>query len=76
MLQSKLETEVGIPDVYPQLNFIQKSMVVNSSPKLTHDDWVREQSEDPDIGLLVQLLKCDKLKMWLEKWIPQEFEFF
>ena len=56
MLQSNLETEVGIPDVNPQLTFILKSMVVDSSPKLTHGDWVREQSEDPDTGLLVQLL--------------------
>ena len=38
MLQSKLVTSVGIPDVYPQLNVIQKSMVVDSSPKLTHND--------------------------------------
>ena len=38
MLQSKLVTDVGIPDVYPQLNVIQKSMVVDSSPKLTHND--------------------------------------
>ena len=53
MLQSKLETEVGIPDVNPQLTFILKSMLVDSSSKFTHDDWVKEQSEDPDIGLLV-----------------------
>ena len=49
MLQSKLETEVGIPDVNPQLNFILKRMVVDSSPKLTHDDWVKEQSEDENL---------------------------
>ena len=46
MLQSKLGTEVGIPEVYPQLLLIQKSMVVDGSPKLAHDNWVREQSED------------------------------
>ena len=63
MLQSKLVTEVGVLDVYPQLNVIQKSMVVGSSPKLTHDDWVKEQSEDSDIGILVQRLKSNKLKM-------------
>ena len=67
MLQSKLETEVGIPDVNPQLNFILKSMVVDSSPKLIHDDWVKEQFEDSDIGLLVQLLKCNKLKNYVGK---------
>ena len=57
MLQTKLVTKVGVPDVYSQLNVIQKSMVVDSSPKLNHDDWVKEQSEDSDIGLLIQLLK-------------------
>ena len=36
MLQSKLETEIGIPEEYSWLNVIQKSMVVNSTPKLTH----------------------------------------
>ena len=40
MLQSKLVTDVGIPNVYPRLNAIQKSMVVDSSPKLTHNDWI------------------------------------
>ena len=67
MLQSKLETKVGIPDVNPQLIFILKSMGVDSSPKLTYDDWVKEQSEDPDIGLLVQLLKSNKLKKYVAR---------
>ena len=42
-------------------------MVVDSSPKLTHDDWVKEQSEDSDIGHLVQLLKSNKLKMYVAR---------
>ena len=67
MLQSKLETEVGIPGEYSQLNVIQKSMVVDSTPKLTHDDWVKEQCEDSNIGLLVQLLKSDKLKRYVAR---------
>ena len=50
MLQSKLVTDVGIPDLDSQLNVIQKSMVVNSSCKLTHKDWIKEQSEDSDIN--------------------------
>ena len=62
MLQSKLVTDVNIPEMDPQLKVIQKSMVVDSSPKLTHDDWIQEQSEDSDINLIVQLLKSDKLK--------------
>ena len=67
MLQSKLGTEVGIPEVYPQQLLVQKSMVVDGTPKLAHDDWVREQSEDTDIGLLVGLLKSDKLNKYVAK---------
>ena len=36
MLQSKLVMNVDIPEVYPQLNVAQKSLVVDSSPKLTN----------------------------------------
>ena len=43
MLQSKLADDVGVPEIYPQLNVIQKIMVVDSSPKLTHSDWIKEQ---------------------------------
>ena len=39
MLQSKLVMDVDIPEMYPQLKVIQKSMVVDSLPKLTHNDW-------------------------------------
>ena len=67
MLQSKLGTELGIPEVYPQQLLIQKCMLVDSSPELAHDDWIREQSEDTDIGLLVQLLKPDKLKRYVAR---------
>ena len=52
-------------------------MVVDSSPKLTHNDWIKEQSEDSDINLIVQLLKSDKLKKYLAReWIHLEYEFF
>ena len=44
----------------------------DGSPKLARDDWVREQSEDTDIGLLVQLLKSDKLK----KYVVREMDSF
>ena len=68
MLQSKLVTEVGVLDVYPQLNVILKSMLVDSSPKLTHDDWVNKQSEDSDIvALLIWLLKTNKLKKYVAR---------
>ena len=44
-----------------------KSMVMDSSPKLTHNDWIKEQSEDSDINLIVQLLKSDKLKKYVAR---------
>ena len=67
MLQSKLVTNLGVPEIYPQLNVIQKSMVVDHSPKLTHIDLIKEQSEDSDINLIIQLLKSDKLKKYVAK---------
>ena len=68
MLQSKLVTSVGVPEIYPQLSVI-KSMVVDSLPKLTPSDWIKEQSEDSDINLIVQLLKSDKLKKCVAKGV-------
>ena len=67
MLQSKLEAEMGIPDAYSQLNVIQKKMLVNSTPKLTQHDWVKEQHEDLDIGAAIQLLKNDKFGKYMAK---------
>ena len=67
MLQSKLVADISIPEMYPQLKAIQKSMVVDNSPKLTHNDWIQEQSEDSDINLIGQLLKSDKLKKYVTR---------
>ena len=67
MLQSKLVMNVDIPEVYLQLNVVQKCLVVDSSPKLTNNDWIREQSEDPNINLIIQLLKSDKLKNYVAR---------
>ena len=67
MLQSKLVINMDIPEVYPQLEVVQKSLVVDSSPKLTNKDLIREQSEDPDINLIVQLLKSEKLKSYVAR---------
>ena len=63
----KLVTDVGIPDMYPQLNVIQKSLIVDSLPKLTHNDWIKEQPEYSNISLLVQLLKSNKLKKYVAR---------
>ena len=43
------------------MNVIKKEMLVNSTPKLTHNEWVKEQHEDLDIGSVIQLLKTDKV---------------
>ena len=67
MLQSKLVMNVDIPEMYPRLKVIQKSLVVDSSPKLTNNDLMKEQSEDSDINLIIQLLKSDKLKRYVAK---------
>ena len=67
MLQSKFVMEVDIPEMYPQLKVIQKGMVVDSSHKLTCNDWIKEQSEDSDINLMVQLLKSNKLKKYVAR---------
>ena len=58
MLQSKLETEMGIPEKYSPLDVIQKAILVNSTPKLTPHEWVKEQCEDLDIGVQ---FSCSKL---------------
>ena len=79
MLQLKLVTSVGIPGIYPLLNLTQKistteshteSLVVDSLPKLTHSSWIKEQSKDSDINLIVQLLKSDQL----EKYVAREMD--
>ena len=67
MLQSKLETEIGIPEKYSPLNIIQKEMLVNITPKLTQHEWVKEQHEDVDIGATIQLLKAGKLGKYVAK---------
>ena len=67
MLQSKLETEMGIPEKYSSLNVIQKEMLVNSPPKLTQHEWVKEQHEDVDISTTIQLLKTGKLGKYIAK---------
>ena len=42
-------------------------MVVNSTPKLTHSEWVKEQHEDSDIGFVIQLFKTDKVGKYVAR---------
>ena len=67
VLQSMLEIEMGIPEKYSPLNVIQKEMLVNSTPKLTEQEWVKEQLEDVDIGTTIQLLQTGKLGKYVAK---------
>ena len=67
MLQSKLMNDVSMPEIESHLNLIQKSMVMDSTPKLTHGDWIIEQSKDSDISHIIQLLKSDNLKKYLAR---------
>ena len=63
MLQSKLMTGVGLPE-YPQLNAIQKCMIVNSSLKLM---MIGLKNNMRVQILLIQLLKADKLKRYVAR---------
>ena len=68
MLQSKLESETSLPKEYHPVKFLLKSMIVNSTLKLTWDDWIKEQIEDTDMGKVTQLLKTNRLN----KYVAQE----
>ena len=59
--------EIGNECGYTQLEVVQKCLIVDSSPKLTNNDWIREQSEDPNINLIIQLLKSEKLKSYVAR---------
>ena len=36
-------------------------------PKWTHSNWIKKQSEDLDINLIIQLLMSDKLKKYVAR---------
>ena len=42
-------------------------MVMDSLPKLTHSNWIKKQSKDTNINLIIQLLKSDKLKKFVAR---------
>ena len=65
MLQSKLESETSFPNEYPPVNLLLKSMIVDSTLKLTQKDWVKEQMDDMDVGKVTQLLKTNKLNTYV-----------
>ena len=70
MLQSKLESETSLPNEYPPVDLLLKSMIVDSTLKLTRNDWIKEQMDDMDIGKVTQLLETNKLN----KYVVQEMD--
>ena len=70
MLQLKLESETKLPNEYPPVNLLLKSMTVDSTLKLTQKDWIKEQMDDMDVGKMTQLLKSNKL----DTYVAQEMD--
>ena len=64
MLQSKLESEISLPKEYLPVNVLLKSMTVDTTLKLTQNDWVKEQMDDVDVGKMIQLLKSNRLSTY------------
>ena len=65
MLLSKLESEICFPEEYFPVNLLLKSMTIDTTPKLTQNDWVKEQMDGADINRIVQLLKSNKLSTYM-----------
>ena len=65
MLQSKLESEISLPNEYLPVNLLLKSMTVDTTLKLTQEDWVKEQMDDMDVGKVTHLLKSNKLSTYI-----------
>ena len=61
ILQSKLESETSLPNECLPENLLLKSMMVDSTLKLTQNDWIKEQIDDVDVGKVTQLLKTNRL---------------
>ena len=64
MLQSKIEPRVDVSEEYLPERTLLKSMTMDTMPKLTRKDWVKEQMEDMDIHKIVQLLKSNQLSTY------------
>ena len=65
MLQSKLESETSLPNECLPVNLLLKSMIVDSTLKLTQNDWIKEQMDDMDVGNVTQLMKTNKLNKYV-----------
>ena len=53
MLQSKIEPGADVSEEYLPKKILLKSMTIDTMPRLTPKDWVKEQMEDVDIHKIV-----------------------
>ena len=60
-----IKTETSLPNEYLPVNLLLKSMTVDTTLKLTQEDWVKKQMDDMDVGKVTQLLKTNKLSTYM-----------
>ena len=65
MLQSKMESEISLPEEHFPEKLLLKSMTVDTTFRLTQRDWVKEQMDDADTNKIVQLLKSSPLSSYM-----------
>ena len=65
MLQSKMESEINFPEEHFPEKLLLESMTVDTTLKLTQKDWVKDQMDDVDVNKIVQLLKSNKLSIYM-----------
>ena len=70
ILQSKLDSETSLPNEYLAVELLLQSIIVDSTLKLTQNDWIKEQMDDMDVGNVTQLLKTNKPN----KYVAQEMD--
>ena len=64
MLQSKIKPGADVSEDYLPKRILLKSMTIDTMPRLTPKDSVKEQMEDADIHKIVQLLKSNQLSTY------------
>ena len=74
MLQSKLESEISFPEEHLPVNLLPKSMTMDTTLKLTQNDWVKEQMDDVDVNKIAQLLKSNKLNTYMAQEMDSSYQ--
>ena len=60
ILEQGCVLESSLPSV-PNDNIVSKVAHMDLGPKITNEDWQKEQANDPHIGRVLELMKQDKL---------------